>query len=146
MLLPIGKYLSHTPSHAPFPVLPISFLLNRSWLLVVKSSLLLGSVLVLELGELLRAYIPSGQSNLNADWSSRRRFAKAGYHVALLARNADSLKKLADELNGNGGSVRPDHSCPLYCALLTTPFITRSLLHSHSLNTPMRSFAASLLL
>ncbi|KAF7986905.1 hypothetical protein HWV62_12679 [Athelia sp. TMB] len=32
-----------------------------------------------------------------------RIFAKAGYNVALVARNADSLEKLAEEIQGTGG-------------------------------------------
>ena len=37
----------------------------------------------------------------------RRLFAKQGYRVALIARNADHLKKTADEINAVGGEVRP---------------------------------------
>ncbi|GJJ14168.1 hypothetical protein Clacol_008429 [Clathrus columnatus] len=37
--------------------------------------------------------------------SSARLFAKNGYQVALLARNADYLKKLADEINADGGQA-----------------------------------------
>ena len=35
-----------------------------------------------------------------------RLFAKQGYRVALIARNADHLKKTADEINAAGGEVR----------------------------------------
>ena len=35
----------------------------------------------------------------------RRLFAKQGYRVALIARNADHLKKTADEINAVGGEV-----------------------------------------
>lgn len=34
-----------------------------------------------------------------------REFAKLGYRVALIARNADHLNKLAEEINGSGGEV-----------------------------------------
>ncbi|KAF7986680.1 hypothetical protein HWV62_20184 [Athelia sp. TMB] len=35
--------------------------------------------------------------------ATARIFAKAGYNVALVARNADSLEKLAEEIQGTGG-------------------------------------------
>lgn len=35
----------------------------------------------------------------------RHEFHKAGYRVALLARNADKLQKLADDINQAGGEV-----------------------------------------
>ncbi len=34
-----------------------------------------------------------------------REFAKLGYRVALIARNADHLNKLAGEIKGSGGEV-----------------------------------------
>ncbi|KAH9945063.1 NAD-P-binding protein [Epithele typhae] len=36
-----------------------------------------------------------------------RLFAKSGYRVALVARTADSLKKVADEINASGGEAAP---------------------------------------
>jgi NAD(P)-dependent dehydrogenase (short-subunit alcohol dehydrogenase family) len=39
--------------------------------------------------------------------SSARVFAKAGYSVAILARGADSVKKLADEITAEGGEALP---------------------------------------
>lgn len=35
-----------------------------------------------------------------------RVFSKAGYRVALIARNADSLNEFASELNSQGGEVQ----------------------------------------
>jgi len=36
---------------------------------------------------------------------TRRLFSKAGYSVALIARGADSVTQLAEELNATGGDV-----------------------------------------
>ena len=36
-----------------------------------------------------------------------RRFAKGGYKVAMLARNADNLKKLESEINGTTSINNP---------------------------------------
>jgi len=38
--------------------------------------------------------------------ATARAFSKAGYAVALIARGADSLKTLAEEINSSGGDVR----------------------------------------
>ncbi|KZP10322.1 NAD-P-binding protein [Athelia psychrophila] len=37
--------------------------------------------------------------------ATARVFAKAGYNIALIARNADSLKKFAEEIKGTGGEA-----------------------------------------
>lgn len=37
--------------------------------------------------------------------ASARLFAKQGYKVALIARGGDSLNKLAEDINSNGGEV-----------------------------------------
>ncbi len=39
------------------------------------------------------------------DVVNSREFAKLGYRVALIARNADHLNKLAEEIKGSGGEV-----------------------------------------
>ena len=36
----------------------------------------------------------------------RRLFAKSGYRVAVLARNADKLKALSESIKSDGGEVR----------------------------------------
>lgn len=43
-------------------------------------------------------------------YHSSRVFSKAGYRVALIARNADSLTKFASELNSQGGEVQQSDS------------------------------------
>lgn len=48
---------------------------------------------------------------------SRRVFSKSGYAVALVARGADSVKKLADELNSSGGEVSLIYNTPGICPL-----------------------------
>lgn len=35
----------------------------------------------------------------------RRLFSKAGYSIALVARGADSIKQLSEEINASGGDV-----------------------------------------
>jgi short-subunit dehydrogenase len=39
------------------------------------------------------------------DIVNSREFAKLGYRVALIARNADHLNKLAEDIKGSGGEV-----------------------------------------
>ena len=41
-------------------------------------------------------------------YDSRRLFAQKGYTVALIARGADSTRKLADEITTAGGKVTTD--------------------------------------
>ena len=42
---------------------------------------------------------------------NRRLFAKHGYSIALLARGANEVNKIADEINGSGGHVSYASSC-----------------------------------
>jgi len=39
--------------------------------------------------------------------AAARAFSKAGYRIALIARNTESLKSLADEIKSNGGDAAP---------------------------------------
>ncbi|EJD00012.1 short-chain dehydrogenase/reductase SDR [Fomitiporia mediterranea MF3/22] len=54
--------------------------------------------------------------------STARVFAKEGYRVALIARNADHLKKTADEINAAGGVAAPFPVATYDAASLTSAF------------------------
>lgn len=64
-----------------------------------------------------------------------RRFASKGYHVALISRRADSLKKLASEITETGGTAAPFPITSYDSSSLTSAF---SSIKSHWSNAELR--------
>ena len=51
-------------------------------------------------------YSVDSQENARRERVLRRVFAQAGYSVAVIARNADHVKKTVDDVKAAGGDVR----------------------------------------
>ena len=66
---------------------------------------------------------------------NRRLFAKNGYSVALLARGANEVNKIANEINASGGHV----SYALIPQVILPSIICSRLHHSHCLPIPMNT-------
>ena len=60
----------------------------------------------MELERLQRTYLYLYLIQSLTAYLCRRLFAKEGYSVALIARGANEVQSLADEINASGGTVR----------------------------------------